>query len=211
MKDLSGYIYTKLRYYRIKIYSFLCSIWSKTSMSLRGVSYGKGIKFYGFPVIIRMVYSKISIGKNCSFRSDFTSNLIGINRKCIITTLRRNAEIKIGNNSGFSGTVIASAGSIRIGKNVLCGANTTITDYDWHGITPDKRNKAADPKPVVIEDNVWLGLNSVILKGVTIGKNSVIGANSIVTKDIPENVIAAGNPCKVIKSLDLVNKMENQS
>jgi acetyltransferase-like isoleucine patch superfamily enzyme len=54
---------------------------------------------------------------------------------------------------------------------------------------------------VVIGDNVWLGVNSVVLKGVTIGKNSVIGANSVVTRDIPPNVIAAGNPCKVIKQI----------
>ncbi|MFO7810016.1 MAG: DapH/DapD/GlmU-related protein, partial [Candidatus Delongbacteria bacterium] len=145
-----------------------------------------------------------------SFRSDFTSNLVGINRKCIITTLRRDAIIRIGSSSGFSGTVIAAAGSIKIGKNVLCGANTVITDYDWHGIEPDKRNKAADPQPVVIGDNVWLGLNSVVLKGVTVGKNSVIGANSVVTRDIPKNVVAAGNPCRVIKEINSVKKLETK-
>lgn len=210
MADLTGYIFTRSRYYRIRAYSLICSICSKTSMTLRGVSYGNGLRFYGLPVIIRMHESRISIGKNCSFRSDFTSNLVGINRKCIITTLRRKAEIKIGEGSGFSGTVIAAAGSIRIGKNVLCGANTTITDYDWHGTAPDSRNKPADPKPVTIEDNVWLGLNTIVLKGVTIGKNSVIGANSVVTKDIPENVIAAGNPCKVIRDINSVIKTERQ-
>ncbi len=201
MKDIRGYIFVRLRFIRLNIYRIFCSIWMKISLYLRGVGCVKGIKCYGLPVVIRMVDSRIKIGKNCSFRSDFSSNLVGINRKCIVTTLRKNAEVLIGDNSGFSGTVIAAAGSIKIGKNVLCGANTTITDYDWHGIDPDKRNKAADPKPVVIEDNVWLGLNSVVLKGVTIGKNSVIGANSVVTKDIPENVIAAGNPCRVIREI----------
>jgi acetyltransferase-like isoleucine patch superfamily enzyme len=182
----------------------------KVALLLRGVDCGKGLKCYGLPVMIRMVNSRIRIGKNCSFRSDFTSNLVGINRKCVITTLRRGAEVTIGNNCGFSGTVIASAGSISIGKNVLCGANTTITDYDWHGVAPDSRNKPADPKPVTIEDNVWLGLNSVVLKGVTIGKNSVIGANSVVTKNIPENVIAAGNPCRVIKQIIELKISEKQ-
>lgn len=204
MKDISGYIFVRFRFIRLNIYRLLCSIWMKISLFLRGVECGKGIKCYGLPVVIRIVNSRIKIGKNCSFRSDFSSNLVGINRKCIVTTLRRNAEVLIGDDSGFSGTVIAAAGSIRIGSHVLCGANTTITDYDWHGIDPDKRNKAADPNPVVIEDNVWLGLNSVVLKGVTIGKNSVIGANSVVTKDIPENVIAAGNPCRVIRELKAI-------
>jgi acetyltransferase-like isoleucine patch superfamily enzyme len=55
--------------------------------------------------------------------------------------------------------------------------------------------------PVTIEDNVWLGMNVIVLKGVTIGKNSMIAANSVVTKDIPENVLAGGYPCKVIRSL----------
>ncbi|GAO31958.1 galactoside O-acetyltransferase [Geofilum rubicundum JCM 15548] len=78
-----------------------------------------------------------------------------------------------------------------------CGANTLITDSDWH--LEDART--GKPQPIVIEDNVWLGVNVTVLKGVRIGANSVIGAHSLVVKDIPANVIAAGNPCKVIKAL----------
>ena len=208
MSDMRGYLFLKFRFIRIRLYIVICSLSMKILTALRGINSGKGTKFYGLAVINRMIDSKIIIGSGCSFRSDYSSNLIGINRKCIVATLRRNSEILIGDRSGFSGTVIAAAGSIRIGQNVLCGANTTITDYDWHGIEPDKRNKAADPKPVVIEDNVWLGLNSVVLKGVTIGKNSVIGANSVVTKDIPDNMIAAGNPCRVIREINSVKKTE---
>ena len=79
-----------------------------------------------------------------------------------------------------------------------CGANTYIADTDAH--SDDYR--AGKDRPVIIEDNVWLGLNVVVLKGVRIGKNSLIGANSLVTKDIPANVIAVGNPCRVIKQLE---------
>lgn len=201
MNDFRGYIFVRLRYVRLIAFPAICSNLMKLSLFFRGIKYGKGIKFFGNAVAVRMVDSRIEIGNNCTFRSDFTSNLVGINRKCILTTLRKKAVILIGDNSGFSGTVIAAAGSIKIGNNVLCGANTTITDYDWHGLDPDKRFSPAEPKPIVIEDNVWLGLNSLVLKGVTIGRNSVIGANSVVTKDIPANVIAAGNPCKVIREL----------
>jgi acetyltransferase-like isoleucine patch superfamily enzyme len=102
--------------------------------------------------------------------------------------------ITIGDNSGFSGVSIGAATEIRIGNNVLCGANSVITDFDWH---LDRRNSR--PAPVIINDNVWIGLNTTILKGVTIGENSMIGANSLVVKDIPPNVIAGGNPCKVLK------------
>ncbi|HQO10263.1 MAG TPA: acyltransferase [Clostridiales bacterium] len=203
MSDLRGYIFTKARLFRLRSYSFICTLVTSVNFRLRGISTGRNCRFFGLPVAVRMVGSRIAIGKNCSFRSDFTSNLVGINRKCVITTLRRNAEINISDNSGFSGTVIAAAGKITIGKNVLCGANTTITDFDWHGIMPDSRNMPDDPKTVVIEDNVWLGLNSVVLKGVTIGENSVIGANSVVTKDIPANVVAVGNPCRIIRDLKI--------
>ena len=110
--------------------------------------------------------------------------------------------INIGNNCGFSGTVIAAFKNIHLGNNVRCGANTLITDSDWHLDDP----RVGVSKEIFIDDNVWLGVNSVILKGVRIGKNSIIGANSLVTSDIPENVIAAGNPCKVIRFLGLKEK-----
>jgi acetyltransferase-like isoleucine patch superfamily enzyme len=202
MKDPIGNIFSKTRRIRLKIYSLLCTGLTRSLFFIRGIKTDKGLRCFGIPVSVRAQESSIRIGKNCSFRSDFTSNLIGINRKCIITSLKRNSEIVIGDFSGFSGTVIAAAGSIKIGSNVLCGANTTITDFDWHGIEPDKRSVCPSPEPIVIEDNVWLGLNSIVLKGVRIGRNSVIGANSVVTKDIPPDVIAAGNPCKVIRELN---------
>lgn len=63
----------------------------------------------------------------------------------------------------------------------------------------DQRNKKS--KPIVIEDDVWLGTNSIVLKGVTIGARTIIGAGSVVTKDIPADCIAAGNPCKVIRKI----------
>ena len=154
-------------------------------------------KFRGLVMWNKLPHSKITIGNNCTFLSTETSNLIGINTPCIISTLKSGAIIEIGDNSGFSGTVIGCAKYIKIGNNVRCGANTLITDSDWH--LDDTRS--GKPAEVIIEDNVWLGVNSTVLKGVTIGSNSVIGANSVVTKSIPANVIAAGNPCKIIKQL----------
>jgi len=139
----------------------------------------------------------IMIGNSCKFHNKYASNMIGVNHPCIIATHARRASIRIGNHCGFSGTVIGAFASITLGNNVRCGANTLITDGDWH--TDDPRCGA--PKPIVIKDNVWLGYNAVVLKGVTIGNNTIIGANSVVTKDIPANVVAAGNPCRVIREL----------
>lgn len=158
---------------------------------------GKKCRFRGKTIFRNLPHSSITIGNRCSFNSSHKSNLIGIYSPCMFSTIQRYAKIEIGNNCGFSGTVIAAATYIRLGNNVRCGANTLITDTDWH--TDDCRS--GGNKPVIIEDNVWLGYNVKILKGVHIGENALIGAGSIVTKDIPANVVAAGNPCKVIKEL----------
>jgi len=112
--------------------------------------------------------------------------------------MTREAQIQTGSDCGFSGTVLAAFKRISLGENVICGANTLITDSDWHPEDP----RSGVPAPIVIGDNVWLGVNATVLKGVNIGDNSVIGAGSVVTRDIPPNVIAAGNPCKVIKPLE---------
>jgi acetyltransferase-like isoleucine patch superfamily enzyme len=164
--------------------------------SFRGIKIGKGCQFFGIPHFRRFPFSTIQIGNNCNFRSDHTSNLIGVNHECILSTHFEESIIKIGDNCGFSGVTIGAAQEIRIGNNVLCGANSVITDFDWH---LDISNTL--PNPVIIHNNVWIGLNTVILKGVEIGENSIIGANSLVLSKIPANVIAGGVPCKVLKQL----------
>lgn len=94
-----------------------------------------------------------------------------------------------------------SASSITIGDNCMFAAGAYITDADWHDVY-DRTETVGQTKPVVLEDNVWIGDGATVCKGVTIGKNSVIGAGSLVASDIPANVIAAGNPATVIKPLD---------
>ena len=164
---------------------------------LRGVEFLGPCKFIGRPKFKLYPKTKIIIGNNCEFISSHTDNLIGINRPCIISAFNAGTEIRIGENSGFSGTIIGAFAGVTIGSNVKCGANTLITDSDWHPEDP----RSGKPSPIVIGDNVWLGVNSVVLKGVTIGANTVIGANSVVTKNIPANVVAVGNPCKVVKEI----------
>jgi len=164
------------------------------SSHIKGIKIGRKNKFYGLTYFQRFPFSSITIGSNCTLRSDHTSNLIGVNHKCIISTHHRDAQILIGDNCGFSGVSIGAALSIRIGNNVKCGANVIITDWDWH-----PEISQTNPKPVIIQDNVWIGVNTTVLKGVTIGENSIIGANSLVIKDIPANVIAGGNPCRILK------------
>jgi NDP-sugar pyrophosphorylase family protein len=193
-------VYLLKKYYRSKniIISFLSKINIFIKCLIIPIKVGENCKFYGIAIFRLFPDSKIVIGNNCIINSLSTYNLIGVNRKCIIATHKAGAEIIIGNNCGFSGTVIGAFKSIKIGNHVRCGANTLITDSDWHLDDP----RSGEPKEIIIEDNVWLGEGAKILKGVIIGKNSVIGAGSIVTKNIPPNVIAAGNPCRVIKILE---------
>lgn len=200
--DLTGLVNKYLRILKLDTSAILSSLMMHIVCYVKKIRISSGNRFFGLCYMYRKMNTSITIGKNNTFRSTAYSNLIGINHKCIIATHFHNASITIGNNCGFSGTTVGAKESIKIGNNVLCGANTVITDFDWHAIDPLTR-KTGEPQssPVVIEDNVWIGMNSLILKGVTIGKNSVIGAGSVVAKSIPENVIAAGNPCKVIKPL----------
>jgi acetyltransferase-like isoleucine patch superfamily enzyme len=79
---------------------------------------------------------------------------------------------------------------------------TYITDSDWHTVYDRTQRSPEQPTPVHIGDNVWLGDHATVLKGVTIGDNSVVAARAVVTRDVPANVIVAGNPARVVKELD---------
>ena len=179
----------------LKINSFFWSATTTFLLKTRGIKLGKKNTFYGYCKFKKANKAIINIGNNNTFRSFSTSNLIGINRPCIISALEKNAKITIGNNNGFSGTVLGCFLEIVIGNDVKFGANTLITDGDWH--LEDSRS--GKPSKIEIGDNVWLGVNVTVLKGVTIGKNTIIGANSLVVKNIPANCVAVGNPCKVVK------------
>jgi len=199
-KDFFGYVFFKCYSYSVALHRQLSTLVYRPLVRLRNIELGRGCRFIGRPIIVKVPLSKITIGAYCTIRSDKKSNLIGVNRPCIISTRSKNAEIRIGDNCGLSGATIGARQQIIIGNNVLLGANVVITDFDWHNTDPLTRHQeCTTSKPVHIKDNVFIGLNSIVWKGVTIGENSVIGANSIVTRDVPANVIAAGNPCRIIK------------
>lgn len=193
------YNFFKRRY--IRYGQKIATIITRFKVKIQGVTLGKNCLFYGNMTFNVDNGGTIKIGKNCIFRSSATSNRIGLNHRCIIsaTPLQDSTcKIEIGENCGFSGTSIWCFKSIKIGNNVRCGANTLIMDGDAHF----EDSRTAPPRSIVIENNVFIGANTVVKKGVTIGENSVIGMNSVVTHDIPANSIAVGIPCKVIRKIE---------
>lgn len=112
----------------------------------------------------------------------------------------KNLHFGNGVYANFNLTVVDD-GDVYVGDKVMFGPNVTIATAN-HPIEPGLRSRAMQyNKPVHIGENVWIGANTVIVPGVSIGKNSVIGAGSVVTKDIPENVVAVGNPCRVLRPI----------
>jgi len=99
------------------------------------------------------------------------------------------------------GVKIQAAQQIRIGHSCMFGADSSISDSDWHGIYNRLRPFGRATKPINIGNNVWVGERAIITKGVTIGDNSIIGAGAVVTKDVPDNTIVAGNPAKIVKEI----------
>lgn len=171
---------------------------------LYGKYFNGSVKILGFPIISFSKGSKIKIGKNLVLISAAYFSEPGINHPVIIRTLNKNAEITIGDQVGISGGGICCANKVVIGNNVMFGANAFVTDTDFHPINPVNRRfskEGTKSLPVLIEDNVFLGMNVLVLKGVRIGKNSIIAAGSIVSTDVPSNVIAGGIPAKLISNL----------
>ncbi len=131
--------------------------------------------------------------------------------------LGENGTCSIGDFTLLNGAIIMAEERVKIGSHCLITWNVGIADCDFHPLDPVLRRQDAEalapfmkdrpPRPslrtapVIIRDNVWIGMNSTILKGVTIGENSVVAAGSVVTKTVPENVVVAGNPAVVTKEL----------
>lgn len=108
------------------------------------------------------------------------------------------------------GVRIDSATSVQIGSSTMLAAGVYITDADWHGIY-DRPRPIGQTQPVVLNENVWIGDGAVVCKGVEIGANTIVGAGSVVTKTLPANVIAAGNPAQVVKTLDPGESMRTRA
>lgn len=155
-------------------------------------------RMFRFPIVIR--------GKHYM---DFGSNLTtGYRCRFEVNGVHKEKKLIFGKNVNIGDSVrISCATGIKLGNNVLIGSRVLIIDnshgnysgknQDSPDIPPNERNLMVSP--ICISDNVWIGENSVIQQGVTIGAGSIIAANSVVTKSLPENIIAAGAPANIVK------------
>lgn len=163
----------------------------------------QSFKCNGYPYIHKSLNAKCVIGEGFVMNNGVWYSDLGTNGKCRIE-IRNSAELIIGDNVGLSDVTITCHQKIVIGNNVLIGVGTQIRDTDNHSLNPadwrtpnDWKNKKTSP--IKIGNNVFIGTNSIILKGLFIGDNSIIGAGSVVSKSIPANEIWAGNPVKFLK------------
>ena len=144
---------------------------------------------------------KFKIGRDVLFGYPFSPHFFGFHN--LLVAEFPQAYIEIGDGTSLNNDVaIRALSEIIIGQNCLIGDRVTIYDADFHEIAPATRRRSpGEIKLVKIENNVWIGSQATVLKGVTIGENSVVAANSLVTKDVPANVIVGGNPARIIADI----------
>lgn len=195
-----------------KIRKAFYQYYHRVSFTLWGIEFGRNMKVYN------KIYvggkGSIKIGDNFEFTSGGNINPISRNIRGALYVRLEKSQIEIGDNVGISSACLWAQDSITIGNNVNIGGDCLIMDNDAHPHDFLKRRNSyleqvgletclndIPAAPIVIEDDVWIGARCQILKGVHIGARTIIAAGSIVTKDIPADVLAGGIPCRIIRDL----------
>ena len=171
----------------------------------RGVQVGRRPDIFGRCIIRRGLDSSIELGDHVQIISSSWRSSTANCGRSKLRTFYPSARIVIGNHSGMTGgAIIARSQTIRIGDRCMLAPNVTIMDSDFHIAWPPERRfdtwETDIDEGVTLERNVWVGMGTIILKGVTIGENSVIAAGSVVSRDIPPNSLAGGVPARVLKT-----------
>lgn len=199
--------------YLYKVFKYFISILRKLQwiivyikFKLNNIHFKTDFKSNGIPIVSISLKSKVSIGYSFMMNNGKYHNMIGRQQPCYFV-VRKGAELIIGNNVGISATTIVCWQKIVIEDNVRIGGGTVIYDTDFHSLISSDRltieedfNKIRKI-PVLIKTGAFIGANCTILKGVTIGQNSIIGACSVVTKCVPKNEVWGGNPAKYIRKI----------
>jgi acetyltransferase-like isoleucine patch superfamily enzyme len=176
----------------------------RAQFAWHGVAWGRGWRVFGRPILQRHRGSRIALGDGLTLRSWPRSNPLAPTAPVVLSTRRADAAITVGDDCGFTGTTLVAAARISVGNRVLVGGNASIVDFDFHPLTPEGRAEdinAGAAAPIVIEDDVFVGMEALVLKGVTVGEGAVVGAGAVVTQDVPPRTVVAGNPATVVREL----------
>ena len=181
---------------------YLDKLWNKLMLKIKKVNYQPDILITG-RIFIHGVKNGITMGNHVTIHSSENVNpTSGISHSHLRT--EGNGKIVIGNNVGMSHVNITAFEGVYIEDNVLLGSGVKIWDSDFHSIYYNQRveNNGIKCAAITIKEGAFIGACSIILKGVTIGRHSVVGAGSVVTNNIPEEEVWAGNPAVFIKKLE---------
>ena len=178
--------------------------WLRWYQWLYGIQVGKRVRCWGRIELAKSAESTITIGDDVRIASDSLRCGVALWSRCRLQAFGR-GEIHIGHGVAISGgSFTCRSTRIDIAQGAMIGPNVTIVDSDFHAIrSRDRRTDLgydAD-RPVVIGKNAWIGMQSLVLKGVTIGENTVVAARSVVTTSLPANVVAGGHPARVLSAL----------
>lgn len=191
-----------------KFFSLINIARAKMTVTIHGVILGEKVSITSPPYIFRHSGSKIFISDHVRIHGSLYNNPVCSGHKMVLATYSSSAVIEIGEGAAISCATIAAYKKITIGKRVFIGAGAQIMDTDFHPIYSTDRLKKnqmdiAESEPVVIQDDVWLGAESMVLKGVTVGQGAVVAARAVVTKDVPAHALVAGIPAKVVRMLEV--------
>jgi len=171
---------------------------------IQGLELGFGVVIKGKPLIDISFGGKVCIGNEVVLNSINRGYHLNMHSPVKLFADRPNAMISIGDKTRIHGSCLHAYSSISIGARCLIAANCQIIDGGGHDLSfedvDNRINTEGECRAIVIEDSVWIGANSIILPGVTIGYGSIVASGSIVTKDVPPMVVVGGNPAKVIRT-----------
>jgi len=204
MSGLGPTLVRLVRYVPVPFQRLCDRWWWPWWLRLSGVKCGHGVRCTGLPRIRIARGGEIRLGDRVHLVSRGSTNPLWLHRPCALSA-RAGARIIIGEGSGLSGVVISAASSVSIGVRVLVGANCTIVDTDFHPLLPEARREHATQgalsKPVLIGDDVFVGMHALILKGTELGDGCVVGAGAVVAGKFPPRSVIVGNPARVVKTL----------
>lgn len=186
-----------------KILRFPLRLYNFIELKRKHIEYGNNLNIKG--KIYFHGHGKVRIGNDVTIKSSHKSNATAGGYASHFS-IGADGVLVIGSHVGISNVALTAEEKVVIGDNVLIGSNCMITDTDFHAINTENRilddGTGVKKSPVFIKNNAFIGARCIILKGVTIGENCIVGAGSVVTRNIPDNEIWAGNPAVFIKQVE---------